>query len=200
MAVVTNFSPDKLAIGPGLIWYNVAVPGAGARLAIDSDGKPTVASSPNAKHIGYTAAGAKFSVKPEIQRHFADEEVNPVHQSITQSVATISADVQLLDDFDVLELLSSGVGTRVTGDGFDSITGGIAELRYTSIAVIFALKDDPTKFGVFHLYNAANEGGFEVALSRKSLSQSNVVFTGLALQGRAPTDTSWNRWSMREVE
>jgi hypothetical protein len=199
MPVVTNFSPDKLAVGPGLIWYNVAVPGPGARMVLGPDGKPDATANPNAKHIGYTAAGAKFSVKPEIQRHYADEEVNPVHQSITQSVATISADVQLLDDFDVLELLASGVGTRVTGSGFDSITGGIAPLKYTSIAVIWSIINDPTKFGVFHLYNAANEGGFEVALSRKSLAQSNVVFTGLALEGRAPTDTSWNRWSERAI-
>ncbi len=195
---VTNFSPNKVAKGPGLIWYNVEVPAAGARLVIDTAGVPSGTGNTSAKHIGYTASGATFTVSKTVERFFADEEANPISQAITESIATITADIMLVDDFDVLELVTRGVGTRVTAAGIESITGGISGFNGTSMAVIFpttASTAAAPKYGVFHLYNAVNEGGFDVALSRKSLSQSGVTFTGLAVSGRAVTDTSWNRWS-----
>lgn len=199
MAVVTNFSPTKTAQGPGLIWYNLATPVDGARLTLASDGKPDATENPNAKHIGYTKSGASFAVSKTVTKLYADEEPNPIQQTIDESNASITADIMLVDDFDVLELVTRGVGTKVTGSGYESITGGIGTESPTGIAVIFKTKADPTKFGVFHLYAAQNEGGFETALARKDLSASSVTFTGQPVAGRATTDTTWNRWSQRAV-
>lgn len=196
MAVVTNFSPNKTAQGPGLIWYNVATPASGARMTLTADGRPDPTENPNAKHIGYTKSGASFEVSKSVTKLYADEEPNPIQQTIDESNATITADIMLVDDFDVLQLVTRGIGTRVTGvAGVESITGGISAEATTGIAVIFPTKADPTKFAVFHLYAAQNEGGFATALARKDLSASSVTFTGQPVAGRPATDSTWNRWS-----
>lgn len=190
----TNWNVAAIANSIGQLWANVAIPAAGARLTLHTDGTPDSTASPNARHLGMTREGAKYMVKPTYEDYFADEFRAPIKSQITALEAAITAELLQVTDMALLELLSAGFGTKATGTGYEELALGEIALVYTSIALIFPLEADPTKFGVFHLYKTRNEGGIETDMGRKKLSGLPVNFKGLDIPSRAKADTLGKFW------
>src|SRR5438876_204126 len=70
--------------GPGYVWYNVAVPAAGARLLVDSSGNPTQ-GSPVA--MGASEGAATFHMEAKIEEISIDQETAPVDAVMTAESA-----------------------------------------------------------------------------------------------------------------
>jgi hypothetical protein len=192
----TNYQPTLIRAGSiAQVWGNLAIPAAGARLTLDTDGTPDATANPSAVHLGMTEAGAMFKVKPTFQKFLADEFASPVKNQMDALEATIEAAFLQIMDEKLLQVLTVGFGTYATDTGYKEVALGIAAQTYTSLALIFPTEADKTKFGVFHLYKTNNTGGLDsIDMSRKKMSSAKAVFEGLAIPGRAATDSVGKYW------
>src|ERR1051325_1400354 len=114
-----NWRVAARALGEGQLWANLAIPGAGARLTLATDGTPDSTANPNAIHLGATKSGAKLMVKPTRQDFNVDEFDTPIDSMITQLESAISAELVGVTDMALLELLSAGFGTKAVGSGYE---------------------------------------------------------------------------------
>lgn len=194
-----NWDVAAIANSRGQLWANVAIPGAAGRITLHTDGTPESVANPDAVHLGMTREGAKYLVKPTSEDFFADEFRAPIKSSLTGMEGSISAELLQVTDMEILELLSAGFGDRVTAAGYDQVTFGALTLVYTSIALIFPLEADATKYGVFQLYKARNDSGIEGGVSGKSLSGIPVLFKGYEVTSRAAADTFGTIWKQVAV-
>lgn len=188
-----NFVTENVAIGPGKLYIDLGT-GSGAwngaanvRLILHSDGTPDSTQNPNALHIGWTDAGSTFSVKPTFQNFFADESPDPIISRVTAQEALISGSLLQVMDMDIVEVLNP-TATRSDVMGTEGVTFGVATPAYTSVALIWPMEDDPTRFGVIHLYKAFNDAGLAGNITSKDLSKSPYAFRGLAIGTRAAAD------------
>jgi hypothetical protein len=195
----TNYDVAAIANSIGQLWYDVSIPAGGGRITLHTDGTPESVANPNAKHLGMTREGAKYLVKPTSEDFFADEFRAPIKSGLTGMEGSISAELLQVTDTEILEALSPGFGTRTTGSGYEQLTFGALTLTYASIALIFPLEADPTKFGVFQLYKARNEQGIEGGTSNKSLTGMPVLFKGYEVTSRAAADTFGTFWKQVAV-
>lgn len=190
----TNYDVNAIAQTAGLLWGKVAIPTAGARLTLHTDGTPDATANPEAMHLGMTREGAAFSTKPEFTEFFADEFEDPIKKSIARSEAVISAELLQVMDTEIAELMLPG-STRTTASGYEQVTfGGSTSFTYNSFALIFPTEADNTKFGVFQLYKAINDGGLAVEIGRTKLSGLSVALKGQAVTSRAAGDTTGSYW------
>jgi len=188
-----NFVTENVGIGPGKFYIDLgggtgAWDGlAGVRLILDDDGTPDSGQNPNALHVGWTDAGWTFSVKPTFQNFSADESPDPIITRVTAQEALISGSLLQIMDMDLVEVLNPTT-TRSDVQGSKGVTFGNATQQYTSVALIWPMEDDPTRFGVVHLYKAFNDQGLAGNITSKDLSKSPVAFRGLAVSSRAKED------------
>lgn len=192
----TNFSVTTIKAGtPGQLWANLAIPAGGARLSLHTDGTPLAASNPTAVHLGMTKEGATFTFKPRVENYYADEFKSPIKAVYAETEAMITAELLQVEDFNVLQACTSGMGTYATSSGYKQVTMGTGSLSYTSIALIWPTEADPTKFAVAHLYKAYNEAGIDgLAIGRQGQGGLKVSFRGLDITTRSATDTLGNYW------
>ena len=188
-----NFVTENVAIGPGKLYIDLGTGSgawdgaAGVRLILHTDGTPDSTQNPNALHIGWTDAGSQFSVKPTFQNFFADESPDPIISRVTAQEAIISGSLLQVMDMDLVEVLNP-TATRSDVMGSEGVTFGTATQTYTSVALIWPMEDDPTRFGVIHLYKAFNDQGLVGNITSKDLSKSPYAFRGLAVSTRTATD------------
>lgn len=179
----------------GQLWAGLAVPSAGARLTLATDGTPDATANPSAKHLGHTDAGTTCTLGMTVTDHFVDEVPYPIKSSADTSSMEISGSlVQVLDE-EMLKVITANIGTYSTSTGYKQFTIGAAtSLVYTSIALIFPTPMDPTKFTVFHIYNGMNTNGMTFAVDRKGRSTTPFTIKGYALTARAQADQLGNYW------
>jgi len=190
-----NWRVAGRALGEGKLYANLAIPGAGARLTLDATtNTPDATANPNAIHLGGTKAGAKLMVKPSRQDFFIDEVVAPVDSIITGMEMAISAELVGVTDMALLELLTSGFGTKSTGSGYEEISFGTRADIFSSVALIAPLRDDPAKVFVWHLYKAINDAGLDFSQGKKEMSFVPVNFRGYAITTRAIADQWGKGW------
>ncbi len=189
-----NWRVAARALGEGQLWANLAIPGAGARLTLHTDGTPESVANPNAFHLGATKSGAKLMVKPTRQDFFVDEITAPVDTIITAMESAIAAELVGVTDMDLLELLTSGFGTLSSASGYEEISFGTKADTFTSIAHIFPTREDPTKFAVWHLYKAMNDAGLDFGSAKKEMSFTPVNFKSYAISTRAAVDQYGKYW------
>lgn len=188
-----NFSTVDVGIGPGKFYIDLgggtdAWDGAaGVRLILNADGSPDSTQNPNARHVGWTDAGWQFLVKPTFTQFFADESPDPIISRVTAQEAVISGSLLQVMDMDLAEVLNPTL-TRSDVMGSTGVTIGNADPQYTSVALIWPFEDDPTRFGVVHLYKAFNDAGLAGNITNKEISKSPVAFRGLAVSTRAAAD------------
>lgn len=184
-----NFQTTKIQAGPGRIYAGLAVPGAGQKLKIHTDGTPDSTQNPSAVHIGMTDAGSKFTGKPTIQKFYADEFAFPIKEVQTVFDASFSGTWIQVMDFDVLAALSRSNGTRADGAGYQLMTlGSPTAVVYDCVALIFPLEEDSTRFGWFQIYKAVQTAGFDLEISRKKLAGSPFTFEAAGITSRAIAD------------
>lgn len=188
-----NFNTLDVGIGPGRLYVDLGTGtgewdiASGIRLILDDDGSPDSGQNPNAKHVGWTDAGWTFSVKPTFTNFFADESPDPIISRVTAQEAIVSGSLLQVMDMDLAELLNPTL-TRSDVMGSEGVTIGNATPQYTSIALIWPFEDDPTRFGVIHLYKAFNDAGLTGNITSKDISKSAVAFRGLAVSTRPQAD------------
>jgi hypothetical protein len=189
-----DWKTAKIAQNAGQLWRGLAIPGAGARLTLFSDGTPDATANPNAKHLGATKAGAKLMVKSSLTKFYVDEFRGATVTNLDAVEMGISAELVGVTDMELLAWLLPGVGTRATASGYDEVSIGSKAIVYDSIALIFPLIEDPTKFGVFHIYSGLNDAGVEWAQARKEMGFTPLSIVGYEVTSRAAGDTLGKVW------
>lgn len=195
----TRYDSTLIQAGsPGQLWAGLAIPGAAARITLDTDGTPDATANPSAVHLGMTREGSTMAITPTFENFFADEFPAPIKSRMTAVEMSISCEMLQTVDFITLQKIMQGWGTYATGSGFQEIrVGQTASISYESVALIFPLEADATKFGVFNLYQAFVEGGLSAyQVSRKIMSGAQIVFKGTAITTRAATDTIGAYWKI----
>lgn len=189
-----NYQTATVEIGPGDIWLNVAVPGAGARITLAADGTPDATANPSTIHLGMTPDGAKLIYTPNITEFEADELTSPIIvQNVKEVLGIQGSMIQTLDTA-LLNYLIAG-GTRSTGSGYEEISiGGKQTVATFTVAYIAPVYADVTKFIVYNLYKSYNKAGFNFDVSRKKMSAIPFDFQAMAIAARATGDTSGKIW------
>jgi hypothetical protein len=191
----TEWRTTALAQNAGQFWGSLAIPGAGARLTLHTDGTPESVANPTAFHYGATKAGSKLMIKSTQTKFYVDEFRAPIITNIDTIEMGISAELVAVTDHEVITKLLPGVGTyATTAASFEEVRVGIKAIAYECVALIFPLIENTTKFGVFNIYSSLNDTGVEWTQSRKELGFMPVSFVGYEITTRAATDTLGNYW------
>lgn len=177
------------------IWSGLAVPTAGNRLTLATDGTPDASANPSAKHLGHTDAGLTISATETVQEFFADEVPYPIAASTESSELSLKGSALQVEDEELIKVVGANIGTYSTSTGYKQITLGYkATISYTSVAAIWPNTADPTKFTIVQLYNARNTTGFGFQIGRKVRAGSEFTFKGYGLTARAAADQLGNYW------
>lgn len=184
----------NIAQNAGQFWGSLAIPGGGARITLHTDGTPESVANPTAFHYGATKAGSKVMIKSSNTKFYVDEFRGPIVTNVDTVEMGISAELVGVTDMDVIKNLLPGVGTYSTAAGYKQVTVGTIAIAYQSVAVIFPLIEDTTKWGVFNLYSSINDSGVEWAISRKELGFTPISFVAYELTSRSAADTMGNYW------
>lgn len=193
-ATAKNYSTTTLEIGPGDIWLNVGVPGAGARITLASDGTPDSVSNPSCVHLGMTQEGSKCIYTPNLQVFESDELTAPILTQNVGEVLSIEGTMLQVLDTSILSYLVAG-GTRTTGSGYEQITiGGKQTVATFTIAVIAPVYADVTKFVVYNIYKGYNSAGFNFDISRKKMAAIPFKFEAQSISTRAAGDQAGSIW------
>lgn len=191
----SNFSATHITNQFGLFWVELAIPGAGARITLHTDGTPESVANPSAKHLGHTTEGWEVTAATQVEDQFFDEQVAPVDSVISSLNVALAANLgQTQDISGVLRYLVSGFGTYGTAAGYEQIQLGITTLVYTPCALITPTKADATKFMVYNLYRSKNDAGLANQIRRRGLGNNPVAFKGFGITSRALTDSVGNWW------
>jgi hypothetical protein len=191
----TNYDTTKFVVDTfGQLWAGLAVPAAGARLTLHTDGTPESVANPNAIHLGHTKDGVKVTITNALTKHYVDEEAAPVKTTVEAVEMMLEGSFHQVLDEDILKKLTAGFGTYSTASGYKQFTIGRKILTYDSIALIYPTPADPTKFVVVHMYNGINEGGLGYSVSRKTFAETPFKFVAYALTSRASADSIGNHW------
>lgn len=189
-----NYNTAKTEIGPWDIWLDVAVPGAGARITLATDGTPDATANPNAKHFGHSENGGTITYTPNITEFEADEVTAAILVQNIKELLGIQANALQILDTQLLSYLMPG-GTRNTGSGYEEIAvGGKLTVPTFSVVGIAPIYADVTKFLVMHLYKAYNKAGLKMDITRKKMASSPSDFTATAISSRAAGDQLGKIW------
>lgn len=189
-----NFSTSLLTIGPCKFYTGLAVPGAGARLTLHTDDTPDSTANANAVHVGFTDQGLKFTYTTEIQTFEADEQTAPIFSRLLTEKAMLEGTILQNADLNVLdELLMAG--TMGSASGYEEITlGGNTTVTGMSVAVIWPSVASASNAMIINIYNAYNEVGLELNITRRELGKTPFRFAGQAVATRAVGDRLCNIW------
>lgn len=192
------YDSTEIILGPADVWLEVAVPTAGNRLTLHTDGTPDATANPSAVHLGMTAAGTTFSYVPEIQDFSSDELTAPHLSRIISETMKLEGEFLQVFDWSILAKMTVG-GTKNTNtsttSGYEELTiGGISTIDTFSVALIGTDIGDPTLFWVIQLYSTFNKAGFNFSVTRKDQSKAKFEFVGQAITSRTSGDQIGNYW------
>ncbi len=190
-ATALNNNVTRISAGREVtIWYGLSVPAAGAILAIDpATGTPDLTVNPNARHLGLTDKGAVLTAKGTWVDFNADEQSSPIKTVFDAMDMRIGCDALQVEDMDIMQLLTSGFGTLTSPAGGKRLGFGIGTQAYSSIAAIWKMEADTTKYCIFQIFKAANKGGLGFNKSRKEKSVQPADFMGYDVPGRGEGDS-----------
>lgn len=189
-----SWKTTAIAQNAGKLYRGVAIPGAGARITLETDGTPEAVANPNAKHLGATKAGAKLMIKSTLTNFSVDEFRAAIVTNLDALSMGIACELVGITDLDLITYALPGVGTKGAAAGYEQVQIGSKAIAYDSVALIFPLIEDTTKYGIFHIYKALNDAGVEWAQSRKELGFTPLNLVGYEITTRAATDTLGNFW------
>lgn len=190
MPTADNYSSTTTAIGPGKMYAGLAIPGAGGRLILSSDGTPDATQNPTAIHIGYTDGGVEFKMSHTLTGFTPDETNFPIISRVTGEEASLSGALWQVLDFDIFTILAP-TSTRSNLAGTQGATfGGLTTISYNSVAVIFPIEGSsaPVIYGVFHLYKAVNDQGITSKVTKTAPGSTAFGFKGHTIPTRTAGD------------
>lgn len=185
-----NFSSTTVAIGPGKLYAGLAIPSAGGRLILHTDGTPDSTQNPSALHLGYTEGGTEFKIGHTLTGFTPDETNYAVISRVTAEEASLSGSLWQVMDFDIAAILNP-LATRSNLAGTQGMTfGGNTTFSYQSVAVIFPIEGSsgPVIYGVFHLYKAVNDQGIAAKVTSKAVGATPFGFKGHTIPTRTAGD------------
>lgn len=203
MSTPRAYSANQIILGPADVWINVALPSAGQRMVISSDGTPTGANNPGCVHLGMTAGGVTFEYKPEISDFSSDELTAPHLSVLTSEMATLKGEFLQVFNWSLLERMTVG-GTRNvntnTSTGYEELTfGGKSSISTFPVALIGQDISGTNEYWCIQLYKTYNKAGFNFTVTRKDQSKASFEFNGLAITTRASGDQIGNFWHMGQA-
>jgi len=179
----------------GDLWTGVAIPTAGNRLTLHTDGTPESVANPNAKHLGHTDAGTKLTMNFTITDHYVDEVPYPVKSSYDQTTFELTGNLVQIFDEEAMKALSENFATYGTAAGYKQFTIGTpGSIAFRTITFICPTPMDATKFLVVQAYSAMNVAGWDMTFDRKGRSMTPFTFRAYALTTRASADQLGNYW------
>lgn len=185
----TNFDITKISAGRVVqLWYGLAIPAVGAIATLHTDGTPDATANPSAKHLGFTDKGAVVTARGEWTDYMGDEQSGPLKTVFAAGEMRITADLLQVEDMNIMQLLSSGFGTLAAITGGQRLGFGVGTQAYTSLAAIWALEADSTKYCIFHIFRSANKSGISFNKSRTEKSIVSADFQGYDIAGRTATE------------
>lgn len=189
MPTADNWVTTDIIIGPGKIYVGLAIPGAGGRLILSSDGTPDATQNPLAVHLGMTEGGTAWSIKPTFQKFYADEFLDPIITRATQQESMITGSMYQILNM-ALAVFLFPTGTRSDLAGTTGMTfGGDGAFDYTSVAIISPIEgSSPVIYNVFHLYKCFNNAGIASQITSKKIGSTPFAFEGSAITTRAVGD------------
>lgn len=188
------YSSTNLIIGPGDSWGSLAVPGSGARITIHTDGTPESVANPSAKHVGFTDQGCKAMYTNEIERFEADEQTAPILSRILTESLSIEGSFLQGADLDIVDMFIMGA-SKTSGTGYEMIAlGGNTAVTGQSFALIVPTVASASYFHVFSIYNAYNEVGVEINVTRRDLARIPFKMSGLQVSSRTVGDRLGSIW------
>lgn len=184
----TGYSVSEIMRGPSDLWLGVANPSSGVLMVDPATGTPDAGANPDAICVGLLKEGAKMTIKFTKDDERADQLPAPYRSTITGDDARIDAVILQLDNFDILQLITSN-GTYSSGTGYEKISfGGRKDLPSLPAAVIAKKPSGTNLYQIFHLYAAINEAGLEFTWNDKGRAESPIQLVGQAVLGRARGD------------
>lgn len=190
-----HFDSTLITSSYGWFWVGLAIPAAAARITLFSDGTPDATANPSAKHLGHTTEGWEMTAAASAEDLMVDEQVVAIDTSISELNVALAANLAQTQDISgTLQYLVQGFGTYATAAGYEQIQLGILPIVFTPCALIFPLRADATKFGVYNLYKSKNDSGLANQVKRRGLGNNPVAFKGYGITSRAATDTVGNLW------
>lgn len=187
-----NWVVTDVARGPGKLYAGLAIPGAGGRLILASDGTPDATQNPSAVHLGMTEEGVSWSIKPTIQDFRADEFQDTIISTVTGNEVAMTGSLLQIMNMAIVDILLQNA-TRSDLAGTQGVTIGTVDvLQYTSVACIFSIEESssPTVYGVMHIYRSFNDQGLAAQITSKKLGSTPFAFRGMAVTTRAKADTT----------
>lgn len=182
------YNSAMVARGPADLWLKLAIPAAAGTITLHTDGTPESVANPTAQHVGMFKTGTEVEIAAEVQERTSDNLTAPYAVSLRTTKATIKGDMLQVLDTLLIATLSLG-GTRITSTGKEIIQfGAISSVAYSSVAAIWALAEDATKFAVVNLYRAYNASGWKATLNREDDGTNDLELTGTAITSRATED------------
>jgi hypothetical protein len=180
--------------GPVDLWFECAVPGAGAAPTLHTDGTPESVANPNAEHAGMLKSGGGMTITAEIQERTSDNLSAPYDTRLLTSQASLKGDMLQFSAV-LLGLITPGATVDGTPPaGKTGITlGSIANVNYTCVLGVWEQKTSGKYFNAV-LYNAYQANGFDLALNRNEDSAAEVDFKAVAVGSRATEDQVAALW------
>ncbi len=178
------------------LFAKVAVPGAGARISLFTDGTPDGTANPNALSLGRTEDGAELRYATTLQQRRSDEFDAPFDSSIEMVEGIIACTLMNTLDMDIMTILMPGT-TKAAGTGYEELSfGGLNTVTKISVVAIFEMPEDSTKRGVFQLYSALQDSALAWRIRRggNAIGSSPVAFRGYSVGSRAAGDQVGKYW------
>jgi hypothetical protein len=178
------------------LWAKVAVPAAGARISLFTDGTPDGTANPNALPLGRTTDGAQIQYATTLQSRISDEFDAPFDSSIEMVEGIIACNLMNTLDTDIMNLIMVGT-TKATGTGYEELAfGGLQTVTKVSVVAIFEMPEDSSKRGVFQLYSALNNQklAWQIRHSGNTIGSTPVAFQGYSVSSRAAGDQIGKYW------
>src|SRR5215813_3070032 len=94
--------------GPAEVWFDCALPGAGATVTLFTDGTPDATANPTAKFLGKLDEGVKVSYKPSITECKSDESTAAYRRILEAEEWAISGNWQQVQDTQLLLRMMEG--------------------------------------------------------------------------------------------
>lgn len=188
------YSSTLTASGPVDIWFELAVPGAGAAHTLHTDGTPESAANPSAVHAGMLKTGGGVAMTAEVQDRLSDNLAAPYETRLLTAQMSIKGDALQFSAI-LLEIYTLGATRDATPPtGYTGITlGSISAVNYTCMAAVWEQKTSG-KYFLASLYNAYQANGFELGLNRNEDAAAELEFKGNAVTSRATEDQVGAIW------
>ena len=194
MPAFTITVPD-IHQGPGLLWYGVQVPAAGARLLIDGNGSPQ-GGTPTC--MGASEGASTFRMEAKIEEISIDQETAPVDSVMTAENASIEATLKESSLLKISKGLAHATYTSGTDSGlpagaqsYEQLTvGGLVSVQQAPVALISPRRGFSSlgRYMVACLYNAYAKEPIQIGFTRTKEAVYKVRFEGLAVLSRPQGD------------